>query len=94
METVEKNKKSDGQGAQSFKIEFGDGNYHRDSPESSLKARETAFEPPSPSVLGRPVAQTGGRWKSEEKMEAQRQESMKLSDDGAKKNENNKICKS
>ena len=85
---LKKNKKSDGQGAQSFKIGFGAGDDHRDSPESRLGARETAFEPPSPSALGRPVAQTGGRWKSEEKMEAQRKESMKLSDAGAKKNEN------
>ena len=80
METVEKNKKSDGQGAQSFKIGVGAGNNHRDSPESSLRARETAFEPPSPSVLGRPVAQTGGRWLSEEKGQAQRKESVKFRD--------------
>ena len=86
METVGK-KKSDGQGAQSFRIEFGAGDDHRDSPEGRLKARETAFEPPSSSVLGRPVARTGGRWLLEEKGKAERKESMMYSDVEANKNQ-------
>ncbi len=60
METVEKENKFDGQGAQSFTIEIGKGNEHQDSPKSRLKARETAFESPSSRALGLPVAQTGG----------------------------------
>jgi hypothetical protein len=88
METVEKGKKFDGQGAQSFTIEFGQGSEHQDSPKSCLKARETAFESPSSSALGLPVAQTGGRWLSDEKRQAQREESMKFKDVGAKKNKN------
>ena len=40
METVGKIKKSDGQGAQSFKMELGAGDNHRDSQEGRLRARD------------------------------------------------------
>jgi hypothetical protein len=88
METVEKKEKFDGQGAQSFKNEFGTGSKHQDSPKSRLKTRETTFESPFSSELGVPGVLTGGRWKSDEKRQAQRKESMKFGDVGAKKNQN------
>ncbi len=88
METVENTKKFDGQGAQSFKIEFGTGGNHQDSPKSRLKTREMTFESSSSSVSGLPGAQTGGRWLSDEKRQAQRKESMKFRDVEAKKNQN------
>jgi hypothetical protein len=88
METVENEKKFDGQGAQSFKIEFGTGGDHQDSPKSRLKTRETTFESLSSCALGLPGAQTGGRWLSDEKRQAQRKESMKFRDVEAKKNQN------
>ncbi len=72
METVEKKKKFDGQGAQSFKNDFGTGSDHQDSPKCRLKTREITFESPSSSALGAPRAQTGGRGKNDEKRQAQR----------------------
>jgi hypothetical protein len=52
--SLKKKGKYDGQGAQSFTIQFRAGCDHRDSPKSRLKARETAFESPSSSALGIP----------------------------------------
>ncbi len=89
METVEKGKIVDGQGAQSFTFGFGDRDEHQDSPtKSRLRARETAFESPSHRALGLSVAQSGGHWLSDEKGKAKRGESTKIDDEGAKKNNN------
>ncbi len=90
MEIVEKKEKFDGQGPQSFKTQFGTESDHQDSPKSRLKARETAFESPSSGALGSPGARTGGRCLSDEKRQAQREESMKFREVGANKRQNNK----
>ncbi len=87
METVEKRKSFDGQGAQSFTLGFGDQDEHQDSPDRSrLGAHETAFESASRRDLGLSVARSEGRWLSNEKGKAKRGESARIDDEGAKKN--------